>query len=447
MGERWLKVASDAAQKRASRFEIWQSGQGISFASPEAEKQYQERATLFQDAIEMTKKPVRVPVCPGMGHFPLEYAGISWREAMYDYQKLAAAWELYFKDFNPDGYGGPTSITPGPALEMLDLKLYRWAGFGLEDDQEYQYVEAEYMKAEEYQDLIDDPSGYFLNVYFPRIFGALKPFEKFPLLPPIHEMPLFAPFMAPFGLEDMDSALQTLMKAGRETLKWRAVAGQVSADIMGRGIPSFVGGFAKAPFDVIGDSLRGTRGILTDMFRHPDMLLEACERITPFMVKCGVNSCKANNHLIAFIPLHKGADGFMSDDQFQTFYWPTLRKLIVGLINEGIVPLLFAEGGYNTRLEAICDIPEKSVIWWFDQTDMEKAKATVGQVACIAGNVPLDLLCTARPDEVEKYCENLIDVAGKDGGFIFSSGAGVQGAKAENVKAMIDCAVKYGVYK
>jgi uroporphyrinogen-III decarboxylase len=69
---------------------------------------------------------------------------------------------------------------------------------------------------------------------------------------------------------------------------------------------------------------------------------------------------------------------------------------------------------------------------------MDRAKKTVGQVACIAGNVPVSLLCTATPDDVQAYCKNLMDVAGRDGGFIFSTGAGMQGAKPENVKTMID---------
>ena len=44
---------------------------------------------------------------------------------------------------------------------------------------------------------------------------------------------------------------------------------------------------------------------------------------------------------------------------------------------------------------------------------MKKAKETVGKVACLAGNVPLDLLCTGTPDEVKAYCQELIDVAGR----------------------------------
>jgi len=174
--------------------------------------------------------------------------------------------------------------------------------------------------------------------------------------------------------------------------------------------------------------------------------MEACERITPFMIKSGVASCKATGHIMPFIPLHKGADGFMSDEQFQKFYWPTLRKLIIGLIDAGMVPQLFAEGGYNRRLEVISDIPGGKTVWWFDRSDMAQAKKTVGRVACIAGNMPLSVLCTGSPDDVKACCKELIDVAGRDGGFIFSTGAGMQGSKAENVRVMIEFSKEYGIY-
>jgi uroporphyrinogen-III decarboxylase len=146
------------------------------------------------------------------------------------------------------------------------------------------------------------------------------------------------------------------------------------------------------------------------------------------------------------MPLHKGADGFMSDRHFRTFYWPTLRKVVVGLINEGLVPLLFAEGGYNSRLEAISDLPRGKTVWWFEATDMARAKETVGKVSCIAGNVPLSLLLAGTPAEVEDYCRDLIRKAGRDGGFILTTAAGMTGSKPANVKAMIECTKEAGVY-
>jgi hypothetical protein len=444
MKDRYLSLSPDADRKQAALFEKWLSGDKILFANADAAAAYRERATLIKDAIQLQKTPARIPICPSAGFFPVQYAGVSMYDAMYDYDILTQAWEKYCQDFTPDAYNAPTTIVPGKLLDILDFKLCKWPGRGVSKQQEYQYVEKEYMKADEYQDLIDDPTGYFMSVYFPRIFGNLKPLEKMPLLPIVNEIPCIPPAAIPFGTEKVQSTLKTLMQAGQETTRWLAALRRINTSVMGKGYPAFSGGFTKAPFDVIGDTLRGTLGVMMDIYRHPQELMEACERLTPFMVKAGVAACKATGHIMPFIPLHKGADGFMSDEQFRTFYWPTLRKLIIGLIDEGCVPQLFAEGAYNQRLETICDVPKGKTVWWFDLTDMDRAKKTVGQVACIAGNVPVSLLCTATTDEVKAYCKNLMDVAGRDGGFIFSTGAGMQGAKAENVKVMIDFAKRYG---
>jgi len=376
MKERWVEVAPDAVKKQKQKYDTWLSGKNISFISPEAEKTYKYRVRLIKDAIQMEKLPDRVPVCPSPGFFPMQYGGITPYEGHYDYEKLAKAWRKYYDDFSPDAYKSPGSIVPGKVLDMLDYKLYQWPGHGIPEDRTYQFVEGEYMKAEEYQDFIDDPTGFFLNVYFPRVFGSLKSLEKLPLLPPIHELPLVIPGVIPFGIPEVQTAFRTLTEAGTEALIWANIIKKLNEDIMGRGYPSYSGGSSKAPFDAIGDSLRGTSGIMIDMFRHPDELIEACERMTPFMIKMGINTSRANGHPLIFMPLHKGADGFMSDDQFNKFYWPTLRKVIIGLINEGTVPMLFAEGSYNTRLELITDLPKGKTIWWFDRSDMAKAKET-----------------------------------------------------------------------
>lgn len=447
MKERYLEVSPEAEKKQEEWFSIWLKGEGIPFVDDKAAQAYRKRVTLLKDAIQLKQRPARIPVCPSAGFYPMQYAGITMYDAMYDYHALGTAWKAYHLDLEPDAYNGPTTIVPGKVLDILDLKLYEWPGHGVSHEREYQYVEKEYMKAEEYQDLIDDPTAYFLNVYFPRIFGSLKPLATFPLLPPVNEIPMVPPLAMPFGGENMKGALECLGKAGEEALRWRAAVRDIGGRIMGKGFPAFSGGFTKAPFDVIGDSLRGTKGVMLDMFRFPDELTEACERLIPSMVKCAVGACTATGHIMPFIPLHKGADGFMSREQFKAFYWPSLRKLIIGLVNEGLVPQLFAEGAYNDRLEVISDIPKGKAVWWFDRTDMKRAKDTVGKVACLAGNVPLDLLCTGSPEEVKAYCEELIDVAGVGGGFILSTGAGIQGSRKENVKAMIDFCKEYGRYE
>ncbi|MFH1115378.1 MAG: uroporphyrinogen decarboxylase family protein [Pseudomonadota bacterium] len=446
MKARWLETAPEADERQEARFEDWVSGRGIPFVDAEAERAYRERATLIKDAIQLKKKPERIPICPSAGFFPISYAGRTMHEAMYDYEALTTAWQKYCFDFAPDAYNSPMPIIPGKVLDILDVAFVRWPGHGVPDYSEYQYVEKEYMKADEYQDLIDDPTGYFLNVWFPRVLGAAKPLERVPLLPPVNEVIALPPALIAFGTPEVQAAFQNLMAAGSEALKWIGAVRRINESVMGKGFPSFSGGFTKAPFDVIGDTLRGTTGVLMDLYRRPEEVIEACERITPFMIKAGVASCKASGHIMPFIPLHKGADGFMSNDQFKTFYWPTLRKLIIGLVNEGIVPQLFAEGGYNQRLEIISDIPKGKTVWWFDATDMGRAKETVGQVACIAGNVPVSVLATGNYDDVKSCCTYLMETAGKGGGFLFSTGAGMQGSKVENVKAMMDFARELARY-
>ena len=85
------------------------------------------------------------------------------------------------------------------------------------------------------------------------------------------------------------------MDAASEATRWAHRVRALNGSIMGKGYPTFSGGFSKALFDVVGDSLRGTRGVMMDIYRHPDELLEACERLTPFMVRAGVATGKGRN--------------------------------------------------------------------------------------------------------------------------------------------------------
>ena len=443
MGGKWITLSAE--EKSEEMFKSWFSPQGVKFISPEAENSYKERVTRIKDVIQL-KEPDRVPVYANCGFFPAYYAGITPEEAMYDYDKLSMAWKKHVLDLEPDAYGGTIMPGPGKVYEILDYKLYKWPGHGTSPHTPYQCVEAEYMKADEYDVLIRDPSAFWIRVYLPRIFGALEPFKNLTALTDMVELPDTGPCLVPYGKPGVRAAFESLLAAGEEALRWMTVAAACDKAVIESGFPIFGGSATKAPFYTLGDTLRGTQGIMMDMYRQPDKLLEAMERLTPLMIEQGVSGARASGIPLVFMYLHKGADGFMSDKQYRKFYWPTLRNVILGLIDEGLVPIIYAEGAYNSRLEIIGDLPKGKTIWMFDTTDMARAKDILGNSACIAGNVPVTLLTTGTPDQVKAYCKKLIDVAGKDGGFILTSGAAVDEAKVENVKAMIDFTKEYGVY-
>jgi uroporphyrinogen-III decarboxylase len=445
MEKKWEELSSDERQEEM--FQRWLSPPGIDFVSPEAEKLYKERATRIKDAIQLKKLPDRVPIFVIPSFFPAIYSGMTPREVMYDYDKCYKAWKKFYLDFDADQHGSCVAPGPGRFFDILDFKLYAWPGHGVSPNHTYQCLEGEYMKADEYDALIQDPSNFYSNIYMPRIFGALESFNQLPNLASITEMYGAAFNFIPYGLPPVQSAHKALLEAGSEALKWAGVVGAFDKEMTELGYPHVLPGFTKAPFDVIGDTLRGTKGIMLDMYRQPDKLLEAMEAITPIWIKIGVSVAKMTGNPMVFIPLHKGADGFLSDKQFKTFYWPTFRKVLMGLIDEGCVPFSFVEGSYNTRLEVIRDLPKGKVIWLFDLTDMAKAKEILGDVACIGGGMPLSLLTIGTPQQVKDYAKKLIDTAGKDGGYIMSNGAFFDDVKPENLKAMVDFTKEYGVYK
>jgi hypothetical protein len=395
----------------------------------------------------MKKLPDRVPVKPVLGFFPAYYNGMTPQEMMYDYDKLAASYRKYTLDFEPDNNPGIGIPTPGRVFDILDYKLYAWPGHGVLPSSTYQCLEKEYMKADEYDDLIQDPMYFFTSTYLPRIFGKLEAFENLRNLADIQEIVSVGPNLIPYGLPPVQEAYKALLEAGSEALKWAGAVGDFNKEMASLGFPGGGGGFSKVPFDVIGDTLRGTRGIMVDIYRQPDKVIEAMEAITPLMINMGVSATQKSGNPLVMIPLHKGADGFLSDAQFKKFYWPCFKKLLMGLINEGCVPLPFVEGSYNTRLEIIRDIPKGTTYWTFDATDMAKAKKTIGQVACIGGNVPTDLLTVGTPQQVKDYAKKLIDTCARGGGYIMANGVAADDAKPENLKAMIDFTKEYGVYK
>ncbi len=445
MEKKW--EAMTPGEKQEAFFAKWISPPGAKFASPQAEKDYKARATRIKDAIQMKKPPDRVPVFVLPSFFPIYHAGITPQDAMYDYDKCMAAFKKFMLEFGPDGNLGAAVPGPGRFLDIIDYKIYSWPGHGVSPHASYQAREGEYMTVEEYDLLIEDPTNYFMHTYLPRVFGALEGWKMLPTLTSLLEIYGISFNFIPFGLPPVQDSFKKLFEAGAEVLKYAGAIGAYGAEMMGLGYPTIVAGFTKAPFDVLGDTLRGTRGLMVDMYRRPDKLLKAMEVLTPIMIRMGVSAAQGSGNPFVFMPLHKGADGFLSDEQYKKFYWPTFKEVMMGLIKEGVVPFPAAEGGYNTRLEIVKDIPRGTTMWLIDKSDIIKAKKNLGQVACLAGNVPSDMLNLSTPQEITDYCKKIIEGCSKGGGFILSNGSFFDEAKADNVKAIVDAALKYGAYK
>jgi uroporphyrinogen-III decarboxylase len=188
-------------------------------------------------------------------------------------------------------------------------------------------------------------------------------------------------------------------------------------------------------------------GTMLDMFRQPDKFLELCEAILRISLKKMPLIPAEDGNIRVFMTVTRGSDDFLSKKQFDTFYWPTFKKLVWALVEKGATPCIFFEGNFNSRLEYLLEFPKARVLARFDTTDIVKAKEILKGHMCIEGNVPSSLLQIGTVDEVKQYCKKLIDVVGKDGGYILGPRSSTDEVNPSNLKAMIDFTNEYGVYR
>jgi hypothetical protein len=428
-------------ERREARLNAWQNAP-VQFTSPEAEAKYKERIERLRKIYDM--EPHDRPVADafmGANEYIVRRKGIQGKDIVYNHDKLGEPLLEFHREFQPDVAVGLLPY-PGKSWDMLDFKLYVWGGQKLPDNLVIQAVEGERMTADEYKDFIADPTDFWLKKYLPRAYGALGPLAMLPDFPRISESVDTIDLLLPFGMPPFQEMLHKMMEAGNELMKVLGAIGQTMGMIAAEGFPSMGLNIVKTPFDYLGDTLRGTKGILMDMYRHPDDLLAACEAYVPVLVKSIVGVSDRTNAPAAFYVLHKGADAFMSQEQFEKFYWPTWKQVMMALYEEGITSYLFIEGSYNNRLENLAEMPEKSLVCHFDKTDMRRVKEVLSDKFIIAGNVPASLMSAGTVDEVQAYCDDLVKLYEDAPAYIMAHGCYFENTTDEKLRAFMDSVKK-----
>src|SRR4030043_303186 len=211
------------------------------------EELFKERTKRVEDAIQL-KVPDRVPFLPFFSFFPAKYAGISFEQAMYDYDKLGEVYKKAIIDFQPDMYTSPYGlISVGPTFEAVDYKQLKWPGHGVSPNHTYQFVEGEYMKAEEYDAFLFDPSDFMIRTIFPRIFGALEAFKMLPSISSAYYLRTI-PRIAVLGIPEVAAAFERLLKAGAEAQRMMTEAKSFVEEMERLGFPCQFGSTGYAPF-------------------------------------------------------------------------------------------------------------------------------------------------------------------------------------------------------
>jgi uroporphyrinogen-III decarboxylase len=187
------------------------------------------------------------------------------------------------------------------------------------------------------------------------------------------------------------------------------------------------------------------RGVMTDMLRRPAQLLAAEERVLEIQLEHAVAFARATGLRFAFIPLHRGSDGFMSLAHFERFYWPQLREMQLRLIDAEITPVVFYEGVWNKRLDYVADLPRGKTVGWFQASDIFKVKEVAGKTLCIMGGMRNTLLQAGTLEEVRETTREVCQRVGDGGGFVMCTGIGeMEGCRPELVEAWVRATREFG---
>ena len=394
------------------------------------------------DAAVALREGDRVPMAPKIGMAYAQTAGIDRYEALNDPRLLRPGVEKFLRTYPCDLFWAGSGY-PIPMMETLGTTAIRWPGAtcGVPLNQGFQIVDGTYMEEDEYDEFLRDPSHFCMTKVFPRKHKKLAGLAKLNF----HEVVEFGHYasMAAFADPEVRQALLTLMFAGEQAVEWQRNSALLRETALACQTPLGALAGQNAPYDMLADNIRGFLNVPMDLYTIPEKGTAAIGIMTEYALQ-NVRRLKDTGSRYCFMPLHGGTDDFMSLEYYRTFYWPSLRRVIEEIINCGMIPYVFCEGRYDTRLEVLREVPRGKVIYMFEQVDIARAKAVLGDTACICGNLPTSLLLYGKPHEVVDETRRLLDECAPGGGFLMDCSIVLDHYKEENLEAWFDTTLQYG---
>jgi uroporphyrinogen-III decarboxylase len=376
------------------------------------------------------EKPDRVPIRPFVAEFTAKYAGYTCQEVVHDYHKAFDAAVVCASDFDWDAVV-PNMVYVWTGLtQAAGLRYYGIPGIGIPHTSGFNFIEPPedqaFMRENEYDALIDDPTAFLYNVWLPRVSTEMSKIGE------------PSTYRSNLSLVKGSMAMLSYFQAfGPQIDRLRTQCGTVSA----------IAGIFKSPFDIIGDKLRGYVGLTLDMATQPEKVLKACEALMPHLCRVGLTTADPNKQVPIGFWMHRGCVPFINPKQFQSHYWPTLRPIIEEFWKNGRQTLFYAEGDWGYHLNDFAQLPERSIVYHVDRGDIFEAHKKLGHKFCLSGGIPNTLLSYGTPQEVREYCRKVIKGVAGDGGYIMDASAILQNdASIENMRAMTEATREYGGY-
>jgi uroporphyrinogen-III decarboxylase len=395
----------------------------------DTEQLYQQRLARYVTALR-NEKPDRVPIRPFVAEFTARYAGYTCQEVAHDYTKAFDAAVKCARDFDWDAVV-PNMVYVWTGLaQAIGLRYYGIPGIGLPHTSGFNYIEPPegqaFMRADEYDALIADPTAFLYNVWLPRVSTEVSRIGE---------------------TSTYRNNLSCVKGAMAMLSYFYAFGPQVQRLRTECGTPSAIAGIFKAPFDILADKLRGYIGLTMDMVEQPDKVLKACEALMPHLCHVGLTTADPARQVPIGFWMHRGCVPFVNPRQFDSHYWPTLKPIIEEFWKQGHQTLFYAEGKWRHHFDAFRELPDRSIVFHCDRDDIFEAHRRLHDKFALSGGVPNTLLSFGQPEEVREFCERVLREVAGNGGYILDAGAIMQDdTSIENLRVMTEVGRQHGGY-
>lgn len=380
---------------------------------------YRQRINRFDLAFRR-QTPDRVPILFLSEMWPVHYCGLSPREVLNNPLLFFEAFEKTFSDIYVDGLYGLGNLW----IEPLFSALNNTGSYVLKDGViNYEERNTVFMDVSDYDSLIENPRRFILNEFFPKKFEILKK-----------------------GDAQSAQALQQAFEAfNGYRQKNKKLIEQTEQQL---GLPILADTITYFGPDMLHDFFRGFQGVITDIYRYPQLFLEASTVLTQFISEMKMKSyvTPGDGHYI-FIPLHLGT--YLKPKDFETFYLPFLIQVLEIYTQANYTVCLFLENDWTHYLNYIEAFPEGNIIGIFEYGNLSAIKKRVGNRICIAGGIPISQLSYGTRQQCLDSAKRIIDDCAPGGGFVFCTDKvllSLNDGRFENIQAVHEFVHEYGKY-
>jgi len=214
----------------------------------------------------------------------------------------------------------------------------------------------------------------------------------------------FTGVLATFGSPEVTEAFKELCRAGAQVLEWRNFIRAKSFEVMEMGFPLERNVFKCAIWHHWWCH-SGTRGLNAGHVSEARKLILTMEKIVAdhdwngFQSKDNMSVCRYSTPM----GLKAGCPWSSID-----FLWPTLRKVVIGLIKRALPMLYLKEIHHDWRGSGISLKGRPLLVWEGISSKARRYWA----IQYVSGELCLSLLST-NPEDVTSYIKNLIESLGK----------------------------------